>query len=350
MRASSLSRSSSSRLFLPLLGLLVAACDPIIVGGGGGAGGSAPSTTSGGSVSCANPTPVGLPPAAICTPTNVTCGAASSVCLATAHAAAAPTFDMRVAQLTLSAPEALRHGIVQSVFQGAVLLNRPLCNLGGSGAFNWLLHVDTSAGTLEVGAARGVADPNMGYSFIHEAMTLGTSTFPVAPVTTAATLDASCGLESAPIDVFLPFFGGVGDSAFTIFPLRSLRFFDTVVTPDHDCIGAYNAAGLDPANNCIGDEQHRTFLDGGHFEAFISLEEADTVLVPVLGQTLCVLLSDSAPSFGDGGQPSKCKRDSTGNIVLQGDWCSVTNQPASGGCADAMRFAGSFAASGVAIH
>jgi hypothetical protein len=147
--------------------------------------------------------------------------------------------------------------------------------------------------------------------------------------------------------VWLPFFQDVNATTFTLFPLRALRFLDTHVTPDHDCIGAFNAAGLDPANACLPDDQHPAFVDGGHFEAFISLESADTVSVPPLAESLCVLLTNNSALYGSNG---KCTRDSNNHIVFQGDWCSATDAPATAGCADALRFAGSFAASGITIN
>ena len=45
-----------------------------------------------------------------------------------------------------------------------------------------------------------------------------------------------------------------------------------------------------------------------------------------------------------------CARGAGNAIVAQGNWCSKTDAPAFAGCADAMRFAGTFAASGTAIH
>ncbi|APR87632.1 hypothetical protein A7982_12981 [Minicystis rosea] len=310
---------------------------------------SGPSSSSGVFPGCANPTPVGLP-AAPCTPTNAVCGSESSVCVATAHAHGAPAFDLRVSHVTLSAPKAFTKGVVQNVFETATRLNRPLCNLSGGGSFNWLLHFDTNAGTLTIGGAKGVPDPTAGYSLIDETVLLGEGTFWVKPTTVSATLDPSCGLETSAGDVLLPFFSGVGDNSFTLFPLRSLRFFDTTITPDHDCVGAYNASGLETFNNCAPDPVNPDFLDGGHFQAFITLEDADAVLVSVLSETLCVLLSEDPTTFGTGSQPVKCKRGANNQIVLQGDWCSATNQPASPGCADAMRFEGTFAASGVKIQ
>jgi hypothetical protein len=355
-----------SLLALTGLALLTACSSSVIGGGGGGAGGDLPTssssgsptssgsvTTSSGSVTsssgyfapCSDPTVVGLPPAP-CTPTSPSCGAGASQCLATAHAHGGPTFGMRMAHLTLTAPQAFTQGVVKSVFDSSMAPQAPACNLLGSATFNWLLRFDAIAGTITTGAAKPVQDPAAGYSFLNETLQLNGGAFPIAPVTLSGALDASCGVSSTAGDVWLPFFQDLASNTFTIIPLRALRFSDTHLTPDHDCIGAFNAAGLDPANSCAPDTQHQAFIDGGNLAAFISLEAADTVFVPPLGESLCVLLA-GAGIYGNGG---KCTRDSNNQIVFQGDWCAATNQPATPGCADALRFAGSFAASGTTIN
>lgn len=367
MRASLLSSSSSSSsptLVAALAALLAAGCSSTIIGGGGGIGGdggaspdatssssgwmtttsSSGSPTGGG---CSSPTAGGIPPSG-CTPVNAACDTAGSVCLATAHAHGAPQFDLRIGHITISAPTALTTGIVKSVFDGSTMMNLPACNLAGGGAFNWLLRVDAAAGAITVGGSKPVQDPAAGYSFVNEVLPLGGAAFPVTPATAPATLGPTCGLMTAPCDVFLPFYGDQAGSIFTLFPLRSLQF-SAAVTPDHDCIGSFNAAGLSPANVCQPDDLHPSFLDGGQLDAFIHLEDADSVLVPVLNETLCVLLSNDPATYADGSSPRKCKRDAANQIVLQGDWCSATNAPAGPGCADAMRFSGAFAAQGVKI-
>lgn len=370
MRARPLHLLTLPRLILAGLALAGAACSSNVIGGGGGIAGSGgdgsipssssssgtptTSSSSSGSVSsssgfvgpCADPTVVGLPPSA-CTPAAPSCGADKSLCLSTTHAYGAPTFGLRIAHIALTAPKALTQGIVKSVFDGSTAPNQPACNLMGSATFNWLLRFDTAAGTLTTGAAKPVSSPGASYAFIHETLDLAGSAFPVAPVVLSAPLDATCDISSSAGDVLLPFFQDAAATTFTLFPLRALRFFDTHVTPDHDCIGAYDAAHLSPADACLPDDQHPAFVDGGSFAAFISLEDADAVFVPPLSQSLCVLLSGDASTYGTNG---KCKRDANNVIVLQGDWCSATNQAATAGCADALRFAGSFAASGVAIQ
>lgn len=343
-----------------LLGALVplAACTTTVTGGFGGLGGDTStgtvwlptSSSSSGSVGgCSNPAPVGIPGSA-CTPTDPSCGASASACLATAHAYGGPVFDLRIAQLTMETPKVLTTGIVHDVFDSSTRANLPNCNINGSGTFNWLLHVDETTSQVTVGAGRPVSDPHGGYSFIQETMVLNGQSVLVQPAAAPASVDGACALTTAGVDVRLPFFSDMNGGVFTIFPLRALRFAGVKVSPDHDCVGSFNQYGLDPNTGCASDAQHRAFVDGGQLAAYIDIEEADAIFVPVINQSLCVLLSGNSQAYGDGSSQPRCRRDASGAIVLQGDWCGATNGPASTGCADAIRFAASFAASGTRIH
>ncbi len=314
---------------------------------------SGATTTSGdggGGTACSDPTPESLP-AGACTPADAVCNASTSVCLAVADAHGAASFGLRVAHLTMTSPAAFTTGIVQSIFEGYATPDQPQCNLSGPGTFSWLLGFDTAQGTLRTGAAKPASDPTLGYTFVDGPVTLGGVDFSIAPVTLTAPVDAACNVTSSSGDVILPFYGDSTGTLMTLIPVRSLRFLDTRVTPDHNCIGAYDTAGLAPASNCLPDATHASFVDGGQFDGYISLDAADTVLVPPLSETLCVVLSQNASLYGtpEINGVSRCTRDTGNAIVFQGDWCSATNQPATATCADAVRFAGAFAASGILI-
>ena len=173
--------------------------------------------------------------------------------------------------------------------------------------------------------------------------------FDVSPITLSAPVDAACGFASSVGNVNLPIYQP-GSGPIALLPLRSLRFHDAAVTPDHDCIGAFDVAALDPGNGCAPYPGQRPFTDGGSLDAYISLEEADAITVTLLSESLCVLLSGDAGQWAQGSGPMRCKRGAGNAILFQGDWCSATDQPATPGCADAVRFSGTFAASGVAIQ
>ncbi len=146
----------------------------------------------------------------------------------------------------------------------------------------------------------------------------------------------------------IPIFLDVAASSFVILPLKQVSFHDGKLSPERRCIGEYNADGLDPQNNCQSEPPAiLAFDNAATLDAFITLEDADNVIVDALQQSLCVLLSGDAATYGNGGSPSHCKRDANGKIVFAGDWCAATNQAATGACHDASRFNASFAASAV---
>lgn len=119
------------------------------------------------------------------------------------------------------------------------------------------------------------------------------------------------------------------------------------LSANQNCIGHYNAAGLDPDAICIGDASHPTFLAGGAVEGLVILEEADSVIVAALQQSLCTLLTGDASTYGTKGGDgiTRCKRDANGVIIYQGDTCSMAGQS----CKDAVTVDGAFAASAVKI-
>lgn len=263
--------------------------------------------------------------------------------------AGAASFGLRIADLKLTAPNALAKGLVSSVIKGGIVPQNLVCNLSGSGTFSWLLAFDAAAGTLKTGGAKPEQKPSLGYSFLSENFPITGGTLPLDPVTLTAPLDASCTTTSSAADLNLPVYLDNAATQMILLPLRQARFSDLVISGDHNCIGKYNAAGLKPTDNCVATQQTPAFFPGGQVDAFIDLEQADSVVIAPIYQTLCVVLSGDASTYGDGGSPAKCKRTS-GKIVLSGDWCTATNQAATAQCKDAFRFAGSFAASGVIIH
>jgi hypothetical protein len=309
--------------------------------------GSSSSSSSGGGV-CAGPG-VGLPAGASCTPQAASCHSATSECLPVHDNAGAASFGLRIADLDLTAPAAFAKGIVSTVLANGITPSNLECNLSGAGTFSWLLAFDSVAGTLTTGGARPASNPALGYSFLNEDFPVSGGALPLDPVTLTAPLDASCTTTTSAADLNLPVYLNMMASQAIALPLRQARFSSITVSGDHNCIGKYNAAGLDASNNCSATSQIPTFLPAGQVDAFINLEQADTITIAPLQQSLCVLLSGDAAAFGNGGSQNKCKRVN-GQIVFQGDWCTATNQPATAQCSDAVRFSGAFAASGVIIN
>jgi hypothetical protein len=255
-----------------------------------------------------------------------------------------------MADLSLTAPPALTKGLVKGVLQNGVTLNQGVCNLNGGGTFSWLLEFDTVAGTVKTGGAKPQSNPAAGYSFVDQNYPIIGGAIHVAPVTLTAPLDAACSTNSSAGDVNMPIYLDLAATQLLELPLGQARFVNLTVSGNHDCIGKYNAAGLDPASGCVADQQTPAFFPDAQVVAMINLEQADTIPINALGQSLCVVLSGDSAAYGDGNSPmARCKR-AMGKIVFQGDWCTATNQPASAQCSDALYFAAGFAASGVTIN
>jgi hypothetical protein len=253
-----------------------------------------------------------------------------------------------MADLAFTAPASLTKGLIKGVIGNAVTLNQPACNLTGGGTFSWLLAFDTVAGTLKTGGAMPAADPTLGYSFVDQDYPIMGGKLHVGPVTLTATLDAGCKTSSSAADLNLPIYLDLGASDQMLIPLRQARFVNLTISGHHNCIVKYNAANLDPAGGCLADDQNPTFLPAGQVLGLINLDQADSVIIDAVGQSLCVVLSGDAATYGNGGTPARCKRTG-GKIDFKGDWCTATNAAASAACSDAVNFAGDFAASGVLI-
>jgi len=282
-------------------------------------------------------TPTDLPTCAL----DASC-TAGHACVSLTDNTSASTFGLRVAQLTFSSPSSLTGGLLGTTVASAVKINNAnSCNVIGNGSFSWLLQLDTMANTLTTGGALPVSNPTLGYSFLN-GMAFGSA---VAPLTVSLALAVDGTFSTGSGNIVMPVYLDTAGSAGFVLPLRGARFNGQLST-DHNCIGNYNAAGL-VAPDCLADASHPTFVDGATLHASINLEDADAVIVSALGQSLCVLLSGDAGTYGDGGFPVRCKR-SSGTIVLAGDWCSATDMP--GGCADALAVSATYAASSVVIH
>jgi hypothetical protein len=136
-----------------------------------------------------------------------------------------------------------------------------------------------------------------------------------------------------------------------VLPLQQSRLKMGTLSSNNNCIGSYNAKGLDPTATCTPDGTHPLFIAGASLDGYITLEDADGVPVKALNETLCVLLSGNAAMYGmTAGGVTVCKRDASNKILYQGGWCSTTNAAAAAGCADAEELAANFAASSVKIN
>ncbi len=293
------------------------------------------------------------------------CGATAACplaqeCLAIAENHAAPQFGLRIAELSMSSPEVFVPGSIMGGFlEQTFLPSLPACfptHSGltiGAGATSWLLRFDLDNGTLTMGGATPPADPMQGYTLLDAMVPQGGTTYHVAPVTFDLSLGKGETLDVvAAQDLALPmFFPGYLTSSPTVLPLHALTASEMVFSPTHDCIGHYDPSIFDDAAFCEPKTHDEMFVHAGHLEAYVSLEEADTIdMGSFLGETLCAMLTGNAEEYSDDATPlAHCKR--TGGIIdFKGDWCSTTNGPATVTCADAVHFVADFAASAVVIH
>lgn len=338
-------RFSNMILALSLGGIGVAGaltgCSSETTGSTGGStstGGDATTTTTGGNADA-------------CYPGTQCPQVAQSECIALVDNAAAAQFTLRMANLTLTAPAALTKGLVKTIVQNGVTMNLASCNLAGGGTFSWLLQFDTATGMLKTGGGKPTEDPTQGYTFVDETITQNGTPFKIAPITAAAALKDGAFSMAMGQNITVPVYLDLKAAGVVLLPLKDAKLSGTVST-NNSCIGKFNSASLDPAGGCIADDTNPLFIgkDGkadsdGKLEGYITLDQADTVVIDQLGQSLCVLLSGDAAMYGNGSMPiNKCKRDAAMKITFQGDWCDATNDTS---CKDSVRLGAGFSASGV---
>jgi hypothetical protein len=267
-----------------------------------------------------------------------------TTCLPMADNTGKSTIDLRIRRLTVVAPSALASNFIQGVVvdQG-ITLNAKQCGELGDGAFNWLIRIDKTGGTLKTGGAPPTTDPfGIGYCFANA--TAAGSCIHVTPISGPITLSGNT-FSSSPVDKLnVPIFVSGDRNSLIILPISHVAVKNVTFSGDGNCIGGFNYGAVD--SNCKdsrGDCDR--WSTAGSLGGYITLEEADNVPIPQLGnKSLCVMLTGSSP----GPDMLHCKRDANNKIAYPGDFCSQTKMP--GGCADAYWMAATFAASAVKIN
>jgi hypothetical protein len=208
----------------------------------------------------------------------------------------------------------------------------------GTGTFNWLLSVNKTANTLTTGGAPLSADPfTNGYCFVND--TYGG--IAVAPVTGPITFTGNTFSSASPLTSVLniPIFVS-GSPTPIILPIRGGALNDVTISSDNDCIGSFNATALD--NKCSTDPTTcALWKTNGALGGYITLKDADTVNISLLGESLCVLLTGTGAMKTAAGQ---CPA----NAFTMGNYCS--SPPGPGGCNDSYWLAATFSASAVNIN
>lgn len=286
------------------------------------------------------------PPGGACEPAaGCPAAAVTSECIALVDNTGKDKFVLRLSQLSLTAPEALKTDLIYGIISKAVYLNLPqACVVQGDGSFSLVTEFDKAAGTLRVGGAFPEADPTAGYCYVEDAANA------IAPITIPFSLGADGTFQTDPIpSVKVPVFTDATATKVVYLPLHETVLKNAKLSADQNCIGRFAHEGLDPAIGCVADPPElEYFQNGGTLEGYISLEEADLVDVELAGVSLCVLLSGNPTEFGDMQTPIKrCVRDAGGAITFKGDWDATSNS--AGGMQDAVRLTADFAGSSATL-
>ncbi len=286
-----------------------------------------------------------------CKPTAAECYAAGpdgpgNECLAKADNTGSK-YQLRVSQLQVASPVTLAAPFMQdSIITRKINFAQPACNQQGEGNFNILFEFDTTAQTLTAGASAPqslIGAPTKGTCFAK--FTDQTSGIDVAPVTVPYTLSGDT--YSASLDNWvLPIYIQSTLTSYALLPLHKITVTATL-SSNHDCVGKYNADQLDPSSLCATEFP---WTNGGSFDAYITVAEADTVDVADLGESLCVLMSGDPATWKGTDAKHTCKGSdqykNTGKLPT-GDWCSTSNSAT--GCTDSWHLVTKFAASAIKI-
>lgn len=243
--------------------------------------------------------------------------------------------DFRIRRLKIATPEALAGELIQNT---VVTLNIDLaektCGEQGKGLFTWLLRVDRKNNTLVTGGAPPPTDA-IGQGFCFARFDVGANK--VEPITSTISFTGETFKSLQPQKVKIPIFLSSDVASVILLPITDVRVEGVTISEDGNCIGKMNAISLDP--QCFDDSLCSKWTTSGSLGGFITLEEADGVLIRDLNnKSLCSFLA---------GEPDKCARDAAGKILFQGDYCSTDHKP--GGCADSVWLAATFAASAAKI-
>jgi hypothetical protein len=275
------------------------------------------------------------------------CNPGLSACGATEVYDGAPRFALRMAHVDFQKPYALSTGVAKSLLQNWLAAPPPVCHLPDH-LLTWILELDLNEHTLTTGGAVVNAGAAPGALFINQSIESSGYGTAMIPATGPLMLGNGCDLDVTVGDVNMPVQYDAAGPGNIYLPFRHLRFSGGKVTPDHNCIGRYADEELSPASGCAAPAGASPYQDGAELHGIFTLEDADKVVIGPLQESLCVFLSGDANTYGmQVDQFKRCKRDASNHIVFPGDYCSVTNQPAQGGCADALEVSATFTAVGV---
>jgi hypothetical protein len=295
-----------------------------------------------------------------CWPDHASCGLAGvgEECVAWHDNAGSDVLTFRMSQLEVLKPDVLAGEFLQNnVVSKGISLNLAQCYQEGTGRFTWLMELDKTAGTAKTGGAHVQLNPGDGYCYINQEV----EGFSVSPVTVPIETTETDGeitfniSEKIP-DLTVAIFLTDDESQAIILPLHGVLMTNGKISADGNCIGSWKGDELEFDNNCKPDrDQKMPWINNATLTGYIEIEEADTVWIPEMTQTLCVALSGSGSTYGEDfvegdREGLRCRREN-GKIVAaeKADWCSATDSACAAPDADAFRLEGQFAASAIKV-
>ncbi|MBK7582265.1 MAG: hypothetical protein IPI67_18920 [Myxococcales bacterium] len=322
-------------------GGLVGGCGGDDGGGKTSSGGSGGGGTGGG--------------ASECTPTDASCYATGAEgpgneCMAKADFSSGAIAMLRMTSHQVQSPSALAAPFVQdSIITKKSALVEPNCNLDGSGQFNFLMQLDTDKKELTLGggvpqALIGSAiDGTCWAAFKDPASGLEVKQYVTPYTESGGQLEGK--LDSFVMPIFLADKAGAEDAV--LVPLHEMTF-TAKLSADKNCVGRYAAEKLSKGLSCQPTDGEFAWEPAGRYEGYITVEEADDVMVVSLGESLCVVLSgDTAKWKGTAQNCATSKGFAASGALPKGDWCAATNS--AGGCQDSWKLVIDFAAQAINI-
>ena len=306
---------------------------------GGGPGNFPNPTCDPSDNSCPTGAGSGCPTCGQCPINAAVCGDPTT-CLPMADNSKKAIYDFRLRRIFITAPDPLTGAVIEGttgVVTKGVDLDAPQCgDITGTGAFNWLMRVDPTGGTVLTGGAPPSSDPfGVGYCFYRHQL----GALDVEPSQVSATFSdggtfATGTIPLLNVPIFIsPDAGASNPNNVIILPLRGAVIKQATITNNNNCIGSFNTLALDNGCNVNDPSSCTKWHTAGTLGGYMTLEDADTVPLSVLPRTLCVLLTGAAGNTNDAGITT-CARDTTGKIMAQGDYCSTTQS--AGGCQDSF--------------
>ena len=327
-----------------LIGLGFVAC---VVGCGSDESGSSGGGNSGSggtsSASCA------MPKAAECFHSGVTLTEQGPQgigveCMAKKDNSSASLLEFRVSQLRIRSPATLAQPFMQDpIITARIDLNQPACYQHGKARYNLLFEFDTATKLAKSGGGPPqflIGPPTQGTCYVDAVDPA--SQIPITPSEASYTEDADGTLRTKFDKVVVPIYLSDEVDNYVLMPLSELAI-SAKLSADKSCIGRFRPEALDPTISCAPKEGQVAWENGGTYEGYITVEEADRVEVHSLNMTLCVVLTGETARWKGPQMIGACNGSpgyiAQGNQLPAGDYCPPPlNEPASSGtCSDGSR-------------